>query len=416
MNSVLQINYLDGQGSNISTKTITGSFLSNTHLHSLLLCEVQVEVDETQVGSYPPAAFVTGFSVTTPGGFVWQQISAEICPLVFQSHPGNYNSDTVAVALFAIPSAAVMSSSAVISINVTASGLAHINLFAQLQEVSGPTSLRAVITPAYGSGNTAPSVGNITGHAGDFLITAEADSGANLTGFGSQWTLGVSDGVQYTGYVANATAQTYTPAFVTNGPGGSCVWACVAAAFESIPPTPTITSVSPNNGPSGGGQSVTITGTNFNSDAAVYFGSNAATSVVVVSPTEITCVTPVHFPGTVNVEVTEAAGSVTATNAYTYTASMIPLTMNFQDAGGHPLSYGTVTFTLNTDAVTITGQQINAGRVVSFTLDVNGNLSGFIWPNDQLTADGLSPNTTYRIKAYTDNGQLCFEQDLVIAT
>jgi hypothetical protein len=90
--------------------------------------------------------------------------------------------------------------------------------------------------------------------------------------------------------------------------------------------------------------------------------------------------------------------------------------MNFQDAGGHPLSYGTVTFTLNTDAVTITGQQINAGRVVSFTLDVNGNLSGLLWPTDQMTSDSISPNTTYRVKAYTAESQLCFEQDMVIPT
>jgi hypothetical protein len=116
------------------------------------------------------------------------------------------------------------------------------------------------------------------------------------------------------------------------------------------------------------------------------------------------------------VQVTEIAGIATLHNGYTYTSSKIPISYNYQDAAGHPLSYGTVTFTLNTDAVTITGQQINAGVVTSFTLDVNGNLSGFIWPSDQMTSDGLSPNTTYRVKAYTAEGQLCFEQDRVILT
>ena len=101
---------------------------------------------------------------------------------------------------------------------------------------------------------------------------------------------------------------------------------------------------------------------------------------------------------------------------YTYIASKIPISYNYQDAAGNPLAYGTVTFTLNTDAVTITGQQINAGVVTSFTLDVNGNLSGFLWPSDQLTADNISPNTTYRVKAYTAEGQLCFEQDRVVLT
>ena len=146
------------------------------------------------------------------------------------------------------------------------------------------------------------------------------------------------------------------------------------------------------------------------------FGGNPATSVVVVSSTQITCVTPVGFPGTVDVQVTETAGIVTLHNGYTYIASKIPILYNFQDPSGNPLAYGTVTFTLNTDAVTITGQQINAGVVTSFTLDVNGNLSGFLWPSDQLTSDGLSPNTTYRVKAYTAEGQLCFEQDRVVLT
>jgi len=107
-------------------------------------------------------------------------------------------------------------------------------------------------------------------------------------------------------------------------------------------------------------------------------------------------VTPVGFPGTVDVVVSESAGTATLHNGYTYTASKIPLTMNFQDASGHLLSYGNVTLTLNTDAV-VDDSQINAGRVVKFTLDANGNLMGFIWPNDKLTP----PDTSYRVKAYT---------------
>jgi hypothetical protein len=241
--------------------------------------------------------------------------------------------------------------------------------------------------------------------------------GSNLSP-GAGYTLGVNSTIAVTGqmeYAISLSAGTNAFTFV----GGTKVrWAGVAAAFKLIiaPPTPTILSISPTSGPSAGGTSVTITGTNFTSDATVTFGGNAATILNVISPTEITCVTPVGFPGTVDVKVAETAGTATLHNGYTYTASKIPLTMNFQDAAGHPLSYGTVTFTLNTDAVTITGQQINAGIVTSFTLDVNGNLSGFIWPNDQMTSDSISPNTTYRVKAYTAEGQSCFEQDMVIPT
>ena len=64
---------------------------------------------------------------------------------------------------------------------------------------------------------------------------------------------------------------------------------------------PTVTSVTPNNGSTAGGNSVTITGTNFASGAMVTFGGNGATSVVVVSSTSITAKTPTGNSGVVTV-------------------------------------------------------------------------------------------------------------------
>jgi hypothetical protein len=43
--------------------------------------------------------------------------------------------------------------------------------------------------------------------------------------------------------------------------------------------TPTVSSVSPNNGPVAGGTGVTITGTNFAAGATVKFGNGSATNV-----------------------------------------------------------------------------------------------------------------------------------------
>ncbi len=63
---------------------------------------------------------------------------------------------------------------------------------------------------------------------------------------------------------------------------------------------PTVSSISPDSGPGGGGTAVTILGTNFTSGASVKFGGIAATSVVVVSPTQITCVTPPMPAGTLH--------------------------------------------------------------------------------------------------------------------
>ncbi len=86
---------------------------------------------------------------------------------------------------------------------------------------------------------------------------------------------------------------------------------------------PTVTSVSPNNGPAAGGTGVTITGTNFASGATVTFGSTAATNVVVVNSTTITATTPAGSIGAVTVTVTNIGSqSGSLTNGFTYNATV----------------------------------------------------------------------------------------------
>jgi len=84
---------------------------------------------------------------------------------------------------------------------------------------------------------------------------------------------------------------------------------------------PTVTNVSPNNGPASGGNTVTVTGTNFFPQAhKVYFGGVLATSTWINS-TQISCVVPAHAAGpvTVTVEIEDGQqGSLV--NAYTYIA------------------------------------------------------------------------------------------------
>ena len=84
---------------------------------------------------------------------------------------------------------------------------------------------------------------------------------------------------------------------------------------------------------------------------------------------------------------------------------------NFQGPDGVPLAGGYVTFRLNIDAV-VDDSQISAGRVVTFPLDVNGNLSGLIWPNDQMTPN----NTVYFVQAFTAEGHQVWESQLHITS
>src|SRR5258708_440075 len=82
---------------------------------------------------------------------------------------------------------------------------------------------------------------------------------------------------------------------------------------------PTVTNVNPNTGPTSGGTSVTITGTNFSGATAVSFGNNAAASFTVNSATQITATSPAGV-GTVDVTVTTAGGTsaISSGDRFTY--------------------------------------------------------------------------------------------------
>ncbi|HJQ26664.1 MAG TPA: SBBP repeat-containing protein [Blastocatellia bacterium] len=104
---------------------------------------------------------------------------------------------------------------------------------------------------------------------------------------------------------------------------------------------PTVSSVSPNSGPMGGGTSVTITGTKFANGAAVSFGGSAATNVVVASDTRITATTPAHDAGAVNVVVTNPSGeSGVLAQGFTYIAQPVPVITSVTRQGKHLLVVG----------------------------------------------------------------------------
>jgi len=85
-------------------------------------------------------------------------------------------------------------------------------------------------------------------------------------------------------------------------------------------PAPTITSVTPNSGPAAGGETIVITGQNFQIGATVVFGSTPATSVKVNSATSISVVVPALTAGT-NVTVTNPDGQY-ATGSFTVQPSI----------------------------------------------------------------------------------------------
>lgn len=104
--------------------------------------------------------------------------------------------------------------------------------------------------------------------------------------------------------------------------GDADTGAFMVLELASTPSEPEITDIDPDEGPEAGGTSVTITGTDFQTGATVTIGGNAATSVVVVDPTEITCTTPAGTAGAVDVVVTNPdTGTDTLVGGFTYLAA-----------------------------------------------------------------------------------------------
>ena len=92
-----------------------------------------------------------------------------------------------------------------------------------------------------------------------------------------------------------------------------------ARAADSRAAAPSVTSLVPNSGSTSGGTVVKVKGVNFAQGATVAFGATAATNVVFVSATQLTCVTPVHDVGAVAVTVTNPdTQNSTLANGFTY--------------------------------------------------------------------------------------------------
>ncbi|MGC7402303.1 IPT/TIG domain-containing protein [Pandoraea pneumonica] len=156
-----------------------------------------------------------------------------------------------------------------------------------------------------------------------------------ITGTGFSNVTAVSfGGTAATGFTVNSTTQITATSPAGTGAvdvrvttlGGTS--ATVSADQFTYAGTPTVTSVTPNNGLTTGGTAVTITGTGFTGATAVKFGTNNASTVTVVSPTQITATSPAGSVGATNVTVTTPGGTSAtgAGNQFTYNA---PPSINF---------------------------------------------------------------------------------------
>jgi large repetitive protein len=100
---------------------------------------------------------------------------------------------------------------------------------------------------------------------------------------------------------------------------------CLLLPGTAFAQAPAVSGISPSAGPTSGGTTVTITGTNLTSATVVDFGATAATGVTVNSATSITATAPAHAAGTVDVTVTTAGGTsaVSGNDQYTYVTPVV---------------------------------------------------------------------------------------------
>ncbi|HEY2672161.1 MAG TPA: IPT/TIG domain-containing protein [Rugosimonospora sp.] len=165
---------------------------------------------------------------------------------------------------------------------------------------------------------------------------------------------------------------------------------------------PTVASVTPDQGPTSGGTTVTITGTGFTGATGVTFDGQPGTGLVVSpSGTSLTVTTPPGSVGPADVVVEVPGQNATDPGGFTYVAAAP--TIGSLDPNQGPTGGGTtVTVTGNgfvpgQTSVSICGRQIPAGSV---TVDPSGLSLTFLTPPCQAG----STTVTVTTPAGTSNG------------
>ncbi len=174
--------------------------------------------------------------------------------------------------------------------------------------------------------------------------TAVTITGTNLTG-ATEVKFGANPGTglvveSSTEIKVTAPAGTGTVDVTVTTPGGTAT--CSGGGFTYVA-APTVTEVIPDEGPTAGGNTVTIKGTNFTGATQVKFGANLGTDLEVKSATEIEVTAPAGAAGTVDVIVTTLGGPSANTGADDYTYVVAPAVTSVSPTEGSTGGGNTVT-------------------------------------------------------------------------
>jgi streptogramin lyase len=193
----------------------------------------------------------------------------------------------------------------------------------------------------------------------------------------------------------------------------------------TLPAAPTVTQVSPSNGPQSGGTLVTVTGTSLTDSTEIYFGTAGSGSDVTCADTSCTVQAPPGAVGTVDITVVGPGGQTSATTSadqFTYLPldiTELPLPSGITSVPGHltagiggrvwftepdPSYYGTVD---PTGAITETA----TATADSFPVGITEGPDGRMWyaeqvPNELAAVDASGTQTEYPIPTTAEDDVL----------
>jgi len=216
----------------------------------------------------------------------------------------------------------------------------------------------------------------------------------SITGSGLSGVTAVSIGG------APCTAVTVlSPTFVraTTPPGvvGQAAISVTAPSGTTLAPAPftyvmqQVSSIVPNTGSYTGGTAITITGAYLAATTSVTIGGVPATNVVAVSATQVTAVTPAGSVGAVDVVITGAKGTATASGAFTYFSVVVPTWATLLEA--------------TPDAAVVTDANLRAAIVAS----------GFAWRIRDISSNIemlLVPGGTFMMGCSPDDAECSGEE------
>ena len=248
---------------------------------------------------------------------------------------------------------------------------------------TSPTSGDAVFTYV-----TAPTVSAVSPTEGPTVggtsvtITGTDFTGATAVDFGATPALFTVDSA--TEITAKSPAGAAGPVNITVvAPGGTSPTS--GADVFTYVTAPTASALSPNEGPTAGGTSVTITGTGFTGATAVEFGTTTA-SFTVDSATEITATSPAGAAGPVNITVVRPEGTSATDDADVYTYVTAPAVSAVSPNEG-PTAGGTSVRITGTGFTGATAVDFGGTPAASFVLDSPTEITATSPPGSSGTVD-----------------------------